>query len=165
MLRAEGGQVLASELIRSLARPASGLEFVPLGERNLKGFAEPVRNGTRSYPPVNNAAVNQFGLSGTWTVGSQSATAVLPGASITARFQAQHVYLVLTSAGNVARTGRVLLDGRPIPASDAGADVHAGAVTVRGQRLYSLVSLPDDEQRTLKIELPPGVSAYDFTFG
>ncbi|HEY8625241.1 MAG TPA: redoxin family protein [Solirubrobacteraceae bacterium] len=161
--------------VRHLPPPITAHAIIPstklatpetyLNSERAQGFAEPVRNGTRSYPPVNNPAVNQFGLSGTWTVGSQSATAVLPGASITARFQAQHVYLVLTSAGNVARTGRVLLDGRPIPASDAGADVHAGAVTVRGQRLYSLVSLPDDEQRTLKIELPPGVSAYDFTFG
>ncbi len=57
-------------------------------------------------------------------------------------FQAQHVYLVLTSAGNRPRRVRVLLDGRPIAAADAGADVHHGSVTVTGQRLYSLVSLP-----------------------
>jgi len=38
-------------------------------------------------------------------------------------------------------------------------------VTVRGQRLYSLVSAPDDETATITVQLPPGVSAYDFTFG
>jgi hypothetical protein len=59
----------------------------------------------------------------------------------------------------------VLLDGRPIPASAAGADVHGGAVTVHGQRLYSLVSLPQAEFHALTVEVPPGVSAYDFTFG
>jgi hypothetical protein len=59
----------------------------------------------------------------------------------------------------------VLLDGHAIGAHEAGADVHGGAVTVRGQRLYSLVSLPTAEQRAVTIEVPPGVSAYDFTFG
>jgi cytochrome c biogenesis protein CcdA/thiol-disulfide isomerase/thioredoxin len=133
-------------------------------ERDM-GFAEPLRNGTHSYAPVVNPQVNEFGLAGTWKVSAQSSTSVSPGASITARFQAQHLYLVLTSASNVPRKARVLLDGHPISAGDAGTDVHDGAVTVRGQRLYSLVSLPADEQRTLKIELPAGVSAYDFTFG
>jgi cytochrome c biogenesis protein CcdA/thiol-disulfide isomerase/thioredoxin len=133
-------------------------------ERDM-GFAEPLRNGTHSYAPVVNPQVNEFGLAGTWKVSPQSSTAVSPGASITARFQAQNLYLVLTSASNIPRRARVLLDGRPISAGDAGGDVHGGTVTVKGQRLYSLVSLPTDEQRTLKIELPPGVSAYDFTFG
>ena len=59
----------------------------------------------------------------------------------------------------------MLLDGKPIAASQAGADVHDGRVTVRGQRLYSLVSAPGDETATLTVKLPPGVSAYDFTFG
>lgn len=39
---AAGGQVLVSELTRQLARRSHGLEFVALGERLLKGFAEPV---------------------------------------------------------------------------------------------------------------------------
>ena len=51
-----------------------------------------------------------------------------------------------------------------LPAS-AGADVHGGVVTVTGQRLYSLVSLPGAQQHSLTIQVPPGVSAYDFTFG
>jgi hypothetical protein len=58
-----------------------------------------------------------------------------------------------------------LLDGHPVPPTTAGQDVHAGAVTVRGQRLYELVSLPHDEQHALSVQVPPGVSAYDFTFG
>ena len=59
----------------------------------------------------------------------------------------------------------VLLDGRPISSSAAGADVHQGQVTVRGQKLYSLVSLPSVQNHQLEIKVPPGVSAYDFTFG
>jgi cytochrome c biogenesis protein CcdA/thiol-disulfide isomerase/thioredoxin len=167
--------LLAQAGARNLPPPMSAHAIIPstnlatpetyLNSQRAQGFPEPLRTGTHAYPPVTNPGVNEFGLSGTWKVDSQSATAVLPGASITAGFAAQHVYLVLTSAGNVTRTAHVLLDGRPIPASDAGADVHDGSVAVQGQRLYSLVSLPAEEQRTLKIELPPGVSAYDFTFG
>jgi hypothetical protein len=58
-----------------------------------------------------------------------------------------------------------LLDGHPIARGEAGADVHGGLVTVQGQRLYSLVSLHGAEHHSLTVEVPPGVSAYDFTFG
>ena len=44
---------------------------------------------------------------------------------------------------HVPRRVRVLLDGHPISAADAGADVHNGYVTVHGQRLYGLISLPE----------------------
>ena len=72
----------------------------------------------------------------------------------------------MTSAGSVPRTGRVLLDGKPISRADAGSDVGPGGYfTVRGQRLYSLVSLHGAEQHALTVQLPPGISAYDFTFG
>jgi hypothetical protein len=59
----------------------------------------------------------------------------------------------------------VLLDGRPIGPAAAGADVRSGAVTVRQQRLYELVSLPSAQAHDLEIDVPPGVFAYDFTFG
>ena len=87
------------------------------------------------------------------------------GASISGAVQAAKVYLVLTSAGNVPRQGRVLLDGQPIPSAHAGADVKNGVVTVSGQRLYSLISFPTAQDFTFTVQLPPGVSAYDFTFG
>ncbi len=75
------------------------------------------------------------------------------------------MYLVLTSSGNLPRTVRVLLDGKPVATAASGRDVHGGDVTVRGQRLYSLVSLPSAQRHALTVEVPPGVSAYSFTFG
>jgi hypothetical protein len=115
---------------------------------------------------VTNPQVNEFGLHGTWTVTGESSTPVSSGAYIIGRFQAAHVYLVLTSAGNLPRTVKVLLDGKPITAREAGADVRPGGlVTVRGQRLYSLVSAHADVTGTIKLLVPPKVSAYDFTFG
>jgi cytochrome c biogenesis protein CcdA/thiol-disulfide isomerase/thioredoxin len=131
----------------------------------LEQFAQPVHPGVHFYPGVLDPVLNEFGLHGTWNAGSQAVTPVSSGASITGRFQAAHVYLVMTSAGNVPRSARVLINGRPIPRAEQGADVHGGLVTVRAQRLYSLVSMPTDAQQTLTIQIPPGVSAYDFTFG
>ena len=60
---------------------------------------------------------------------------------------------------------QVLLDGRPIPLADRGSDVHGGVVTVRRQRLYTLVSLPRDEQHRLSLRFAHGVTGYAFTFG
>jgi Thioredoxin like C-terminal domain len=136
-----------------------------LNDQRAMGFVQPLVSGVSVYRGVTRPALNEFALSGPWNVTSEFATPAGAGAAIEAGFQAAHVYLVLTSVGNVARTVRVLLDGRPIPAADAGTDVHAGAVTVQGQRLYSLVSLPQAEFHELTVELPPGVQAYDFTFG
>ncbi len=130
-----------------------------------RGFTTPPKAGTQDYAGIGNPRLNEFALRGRWSISSQAASAVAPGAAIQARFQAANVYLVLTSAGNVPRRVRVLLDGQPISARDAGADVHKALVTVRGQRLYSLVSLVGAEQHALTVEVPPGVSAYDFTFG
>ncbi len=130
-----------------------------------QGFVTPLAPGVHSYPGASSIGLNQFALKGTWKLTSELATPVSPGASIEAGFQAADVYLVMTSAGNTPRKVRVLLDGRPIPAASAGADVSNGTVTVQGQRLYALVHLPQADQHALTLQLPPGVSAYDFTFG
>ena len=63
------------------------------------------------------------------------------------------------------RKVRVLLDGKPISSADAGSDVHGGAVTVTGQRLYNLVDLPKVGHHVLTLEPEAGVEGYAFTFG
>jgi len=128
-------------------------------------FSPAVHSGVHTYPGNGALALNESALKGTFDLTSQYATPVSSPGEISLDFQAAKVYLVLTSTGSVPRKIEVRLDGRPIPAADAGTDVHDGAVTVRGQRLYSLVSMTTDEQRLLTVELPPGVRAYDFTFG
>ena len=59
----------------------------------------------------------------------------------------------------------MLLDGKPIATSDAGADVQGGRVRVREERLYRLVALDRVEDRRVTLRVPAGVSAYAFTFG
>jgi cytochrome c biogenesis protein CcdA/thiol-disulfide isomerase/thioredoxin len=168
LLYAAGARHLPPPMSAHVMLPSNrlGTPETYLDPQRSRGFTQPPRAGTHFYAGVLNPPVNEFGLHGTWTIGSQSATPALSGASIAGGFQAQHVYLVMTSAGNRPRTVRVLLGGRPIPARYAGADVRPGGyVTVRGQRLYSLVSLPSAAQGAFTLQIPRGVRAYDFTFG
>ena len=149
-----------------MASAGLGTAETYLDTQRTQGFVTKVSAGNHDYPGASGGlALNQFALKGPWDATSESFSAVGTGASISGAVQAAKVYLVLTSAGNVPRQGRVLLDGQPIPSAHAGADVKNGVVTVTGQRLYSLISFPTAQDFTFTVQLPPGVSAYDFTFG
>jgi len=149
-----------------MASAGLGTPETYLDTQRQQGFVTKLSQGIRNYPcAYGGLQLNQFALKGPWDASSESITVEGQGASISGGVQAAKVYLVLTSAGNVPRQGRVLLDGQPIPNAHAGADVRNGVVTVTGQRLYSLVSFPTAQDFTFTVQLPPGVSAYDFTFG
>jgi cytochrome c biogenesis protein CcdA/thiol-disulfide isomerase/thioredoxin len=149
-----------------MASAGLGTPETYLNTQQQQGFVTKLFSGNRQYPGApTGLALNQFALKGPWNASSESITAEGAGASISGAVQAAKVYLVLTSAGNVPREARVLLDGRRIPSAHAGADVKNGVVTVTGQRLYSLISFPAAQQFAFTVQLPPGVSAYDFTFG
>jgi hypothetical protein len=97
-------------------------------------------------------------------VSRESATAVRE-AELEARVTARKVFLVLSSEDERPREVELLLDGRPLAATEAGEDVRGSRVTVREERLYRLVSLPDVQDRRLTLRFPPGVTGYAFTFG
>ncbi|MEA2192700.1 MAG: hypothetical protein QOI73_2821 [Solirubrobacteraceae bacterium] len=148
----------------------SGAKATPetyLGSARAQGFS-PVgpTDGTRDYRALgaDRLPQNVFSLGGRWRIDAESARAVR-GASITARVVGTAVYLVLSSQGDRPRRVHVRLDGRPISAADAGSDVRDGVVTVRRQRLYSLVDVGKVAEHVLTLRLDPGVSGYAFTFG
>ena len=144
LLHEAGVAHLPMPMTATAITPSAGLNTPEtyLDAERASGFAQPLKPGVHFYPGVINPPLGEFALHGTWRVGSESAAPVSSGAAIQAGFQAAHVYLVLTSSDNVPRRLRVLLDGRPIPAAYAGADVHRGLLTVTGQRLYALFSRP-----------------------
>jgi cytochrome c biogenesis protein CcdA/thiol-disulfide isomerase/thioredoxin len=111
--------------------------------------------GTRTYAPtpVRALAQSTFTLAGTWTETGEAATAG-PDAGIDARVVAKDAYVVLSPPPGGHGTVRVTLDGRP-----------RATLTVDGQRLYHLVSLPVAGEHRLSLRLSPGVGAYSFTFG
>jgi cytochrome c biogenesis protein CcdA/thiol-disulfide isomerase/thioredoxin len=167
LLAQAGATSLPPPMTATAIMPSAGLGTPEtyLNPQRQQGFIQPLKPGLRECTGSLGLPLNNFALKGLWDVGSESITPVSGDGTISGRVQAAHVYLVLTSSGNVPRSGRVLLDGVPIPRAHAGADVHNGVLTVTGQRLYSLVSFPDAQQFTVTVQLPPGVSAYDFTFG
>jgi cytochrome c biogenesis protein CcdA/thiol-disulfide isomerase/thioredoxin len=137
-----------------------------MGTLRAQGWIDAPKTGTHDYgpPPSGSLALNDFAYSGTWNIGSQPAEAI-SGAGVDLEFKAKNVYLVLSSPGERPMTVTVTLDGHPIPAAEAGGDVHDGVVTVRRQRLYWLVALKGDEQHRLSLRFENGVTGYDFTFG
>jgi thiol-disulfide isomerase/thioredoxin len=161
------------------ARPRGRIETVGqvatpetyLGTARAKGFSPTgPKNGTHDYTAARPAQLPQsvFSLGGRWRIDREAARAVR-GATITARVVGGAVYLVLSSGGghsDGARHVRVELDGRPIARDAAGADVRAGGVvTVRRQRLYSLVKLGTPGEHVLTLRFDAGVSGFAFTFG
>jgi cytochrome c biogenesis protein CcdA/thiol-disulfide isomerase/thioredoxin len=137
-----------------------------MGTARAEGWIDGPKSGTHDYgpPPSGQLALNDFAYSGIWKIGTQPAEAI-SDAGVDLEFKAKDVYLVLSSPGERPLPVQVLLDGHPIPASEAGSDVHDGVVTVRRERLYSLVSLSGDQQHRLSLRFANGVTGYDFTFG
>jgi len=159
-----GGAAAPKGAITKIADQATPETY--LGSARAQGFS-PVgpSDGTRSYHALAPAKLPRsvFSLGGRWAITPESARAV-SGATIEARVVGRAVYLVLSSPGH-PRKVRVLLDGHPIGAADAGADVHDGVVTVRRQRLYDLVRVGASEEHVLTLRLDPGVTGFAFTFG
>src|SRR5262249_11866652 len=105
--------------------------------------------------------LNYWGLTGVWTIGPEFAMLSDKSGSITYRFHARDVNLVLTAPEGRPVRFRVKLDGAP-PDVDA-----EGRGSVQEPRLYQLVRQTRPiADRTFEIEfLDPGVRAFVFTFG
>ncbi|WP_454255924.1 cytochrome c biogenesis protein DipZ [Pseudomonas sp. Marseille-Q8238] len=142
-----------------------------LGHDRAQNFAsagglQPERDA--HYRAAEHLDLNQWSLNGQWRVGAEQATLSQPGGSISYRFQARDLHLVLGPGtdGKAVRF-RVLIDGKA-PGDAHGTDTdNAGNGRVTEQRLYQLIRQPAGiEAHTFTIEfLDPGVSAYAFTFG
>ena len=143
-----------------------------LGHARAEQFASP--GGQRAdaafgYTLPSTLALNQWGLSGQWRVNDEAAQLQQAGGRIAFQFHARDLHLVLAPGedGKPVRF-RVLLDGKPLPAADAGADVAAdGTGTVNEHRLYQLIRQRGTiGPHRFEIEfLDAGVQAYAFTFG
>jgi Thioredoxin like C-terminal domain len=112
--------------------------------------------------------LNDWALSGEWTVGQQATALSSAPGQIAYRFHARDLNLVMgpVTRGTSVRF-RLLLDGGP-PGAAHGIDVDAeGNGTVTEQRMYQLVRQPMPvADRLCEIEfLDPGVEAFVFTFG
>lgn len=141
-----------------------------IGYNRAQSFVSPGGEAPDT-PRLYTAAVpelNEWALSGNWTVGGQQAVLNEDDGGITYRFHARDLNLVFgTVAENKPVRFCVTVDGMP-PGANHGADDDAkGDGVVTGQRLYQLIrqtGAVEDHTFTIKF-LDPGVQAYSFTFG
>ena len=151
---------------RTLQSPETYLS----GERGER-FASPggaAWEKPQSYETPSQLALNQWALSGQWTLGAKASRLDEAGGSLAYRFRARDVNLVMGPAqGGQPIRFRVRLDGNE-PGAAGGADVDEhGEGVAHDRRMYQLVRQPGEiGERTFEITfLEPGVEAYVFTFG
>ena len=142
-----------------------------VGYQKAENFAFPggaVVNKRHVYTVPPRLRLNQWALSGEWTVKTEAAVLNTAGGRIAYRFHARDLHLIMrpaTRGGGVAF--RVSIDGQP-PGAGHGSDVDdQGRGAVTEPRLYQLIrqsgSIAD---RQFEIEfLDSGVELFAFTFG
>lgn len=142
-----------------------------LGYARAERFASPggpVQDTRHAYRAPTPLDLNDWALSGEWTMGPEATTVRKANGRLLFRFHARDLHLVAgpTTRGTPVRI-RVLIDGKP-PGSSHGADTdEQGNGTIDGQRLYQLIRQKAPiEDRTFEIEfLDPGADVFAFTFG
>jgi cytochrome c biogenesis protein CcdA/thiol-disulfide isomerase/thioredoxin len=141
-----------------------------LGYQRSTGFVSPenLQANVASDYTVDRPGLDEWGLSGTWTIGAEQIALDRADGKIASRFSARDLHLVLGSGKeNKPIRFRVTIDGKA-PGASHGADTDAdGNGVVTSTRLYQLIRQSGDvEARQFEIRfLDPGVEAYAFTFG
>jgi hypothetical protein len=142
-----------------------------VGYERTENFASPggaVSNKRHIYAAPTRLGLNQWGLSGDWTMEKQSIVLNQANGRIAYRFHARDLHLVMGPAtqGTSVRF-RVLIDGQ-LPGAAHGVDIDdQGNGTATRQRLYQLIRQPEpisDNQFEIEF-LDSGVEAFAFTFG
>lgn len=142
-----------------------------VGYERTENFASPggaAVDTPRMYQLPAMLRLNEWALSGDWTVKKENAVLNKPNGGIAYRFHARDLHLVMgpTVPGTSVRF-RVRIDGEA-PGAAHGTDVdEEGNGTVTEQRLYQLIRQPKSiADRQFEIEfLGPGVETFAFTFG
>jgi thiol-disulfide isomerase/thioredoxin len=142
-----------------------------VGSQRTERFASAggaVSGNRRVYSVPARLGLNQWALSGDWTMEKGNVALNEPDGRIAYRFHARDLHLVMGPAARGASVPfRVLIDGQA-PGAAHGADVdEQGSGTVSEQRLYQLIRQPAPiADRQFEIQfLDPGVEAFAFTFG
>ena len=142
-----------------------------LGYGRATGFASPggaAPDEPHVYSTPAELRRNQWALSGDWRLGQVPALANSSGGSISYRFHARDLHLVMGPPVDQAPVRfRVTLNGDPAGPAH-GIDIDAqGDGLADYQRMYQLVRQPGPiDDRVFSIEfLDPGIEAFVFTFG
>jgi thiol-disulfide isomerase/thioredoxin len=142
-----------------------------VGYERTENFASPggaVPDKRRIYAAPTRLGLDQWALSGDWTVQKQATVLNKANGRIAYRFHARDLHLVMGPAARERPVRfRVLVDGHAPGAAHGGDIDDQGNGTVAEQRLYQLIRQPRPiADRRFEIEfLDSGVQAFAFTFG
>jgi thiol-disulfide isomerase/thioredoxin len=145
---------------------AEAADWATLGSPET--YVGDLRGERRTDPRGRALLLNQWALAGDWSVGEEAAVLGARGGSISYRFLARDLNLVLapSESGEPVRF-TVRLDGRP-PGDEHGLDADpAGDGAVDEPRMYQLVrrnGAPTEHDFEITFH-DAGVRAYVFTFG
>ena len=142
-----------------------------LGYDRTQGFASPggvVADQLTLYAVPSKLKLNQWALSGEWTMKEESVFLNNNQGKLIYRFHARDLHLIMGPAlpGSTIKF-RVLIDGKS-PGLSHGLDIDSnGNGTVTEQRMYQLIRQPGPiTDREFQIEFfDPEVEVFDFTFG
>ncbi len=142
-----------------------------VGYDRAEKFVSPgaaVEDTRHVYATPARLSLNEWALTGDWTVGKQATVLNTANGRISYRFHARDVHLVMgPAAPRTLVRFRVHIDGLP-PGAAHGLDVDdQGNGTVTEPRMYQLIRQPGPiVDRQLEIEfLDAGVETFVFTFG
>jgi thiol-disulfide isomerase/thioredoxin len=142
-----------------------------LGYQRTRYFTSPggvVPDSPHAYVVPTRLRLNNWALSGEWTVDREAAVLHRAGGRVACRFHARDLHLVMRRTGRSTPVRfRVLIDG-VVPGASHGGDVdELGRGIVTDGRLYQLIRQPSAiSERQFEIEfLDRGVEALAFTFG
>jgi thiol-disulfide isomerase/thioredoxin len=142
-----------------------------VGYTRAENFASPermARDSRRIYSVPARAQLNQWGLGGSWNIGTERATLVSAPGKIVFRFHSRDLHMVLGASKNgMPVRFKITLNG-VAPSDSYGVDsAPDGSGEVRQPRMYQLIRQKGPIQdATFEIEfLDPGVEAFSFTFG
>ncbi len=163
----------ASAVGTGVEAPASGDDVASpetyLGYERQEGFVSMpgiAKDREQRYRAPVRLQLNQWSLSGDWTIGAEKAVLESGGGTLSFRFRARDLHLVIGSPQGKAIRYLVTMDGKA-PGQSHGNDSDAsGQGAVRSHRLYQLIRQSGVEDHTFRIEfLDPGAEVFAFTFG
>lgn len=142
-----------------------------LGYEKTEGFASPsgiVRDKSYTYATPTSLSLNNWAISGDWTIRNDASHLNRANGQLRYRFHARDVHLIMGPSVPGKRIRfRVLIDGHP-PGAAHGVDVdEQGYGTMSEQRMYQLIRQPNPiADRDFSINfLDPDAEAFCFTFG
>jgi cytochrome c biogenesis protein CcdA/thiol-disulfide isomerase/thioredoxin len=114
-----------------------------------------------TYTTAQSVNSDSWSLGGSWQMGGESSQSLAQDTTLTLKFSARYVHLVMSGPPGARITTTVA--GQLVP---DGTDSKNSSVTLDGPRLYTLVSLNQFmTDQTLKLTFPAGVTINAFTFG